>query len=318
MPRKLTVGILLVALALCVQACASVYKGPIAAATAYRHGNYATALGLYRPLAEQGNAYAQYTIGVMYDNGQGVPQDYSEAVKWFRAAAEQGNADAQYATGLMYRDGQGVPQDYSEAVKWFYLAAEQGNADAENKVGAMYFAGQGVRQDYAQAAKWFRLAAEQGEANAQFNLGILYHTGQGVPQNYAEALKWYRRAAEQGQPSAQGNLGFMYSNGQGVPQDYVEAHKWLSLAALSLEAIGATIPTDPGTFDAASEKAAAASARDALAAKMTPAQLVKAQKLAHDWTMRWACGGPCRSYNDYGGGDPVGINSPQPSLAAGF
>jgi TPR repeat protein len=318
MPRKRTVAILLVALALYGQACAGASKGPVAAAIAYRQGQYKTALALYRPLADQGNARAQYTIGLMYLDGHGVPQDYSEAMKWFRLAVEQGNADAQYAIGLMYRNGQGVPQDHSQAVKWFYLAAEQGNADAENKVGAIYFTGQGVPQDHAQAAKWFRLAAEQGEANAQFNLGILYHTGQGVPQNYAEALKWYRRAAEQGQPSAQGNLGFMYSNGRGVPQDYVEAHKWLSLAALSLEAIGATIPTDPGTFDAASEKAAAARARDALAAKMTPAQIAKAQKLAHDWTRTWACGGPCRSYYDYGGGDPVGINPSQGSIAASF
>ena len=62
----------------------------------------------------------------MYDKGQGVPQDYAEAVKWYRLAAEQGDADAQYNLGVMYDNGQGVPQDYAEAVKWYRLAAEQG------------------------------------------------------------------------------------------------------------------------------------------------------------------------------------------------
>ncbi len=67
----------------------------------------------------------------MYDNGQGVPQDYAEAVKWYRMAAEQGDAKAQSNLGFMYDNGQGVPQDYAEAAKWFRLAAEQGDADAQ-------------------------------------------------------------------------------------------------------------------------------------------------------------------------------------------
>ena len=68
----------------------------------------------------------------MYDKGQGVPQDYKTAVKWYRLAAEQGDADAQYNLGVMYDKGRGVPQDYKTAVKWYRLAAEQGFAPAEN------------------------------------------------------------------------------------------------------------------------------------------------------------------------------------------
>ncbi|NLK41150.1 MAG: sel1 repeat family protein, partial [Planctomycetes bacterium] len=88
--------------------------------------------------AEQGHAAAQYNLGVMYANGQGVPQDYKEAVKWFRKAAEQGDADAQFNLGLMYANGRGVPQDDKEAVKWFRKAAEQGDADAQFNLGLMY------------------------------------------------------------------------------------------------------------------------------------------------------------------------------------
>ena len=112
--------------------------------------------------------------------------------------------------------------------------------------------------------KWSRLAAEQGYARAQNNLGVMYYNGQGVPQDYAEAMKWYRLAAEQGYASAQHNLGVMYNNGNGVPQDYVQAHKWFNLSA-------------------ASGNASAIKNRDNVAARMTPAQIAEAQKLASAW-----------------------------------
>ena len=85
---------------------------------AYKQRDYATALKLLRPLAEQGNAAAQNVLGVMYEIGRGVPQDDMEAVKWFRLSAEQGDAAAQTSLGVMYDNGQGVPQDYKEAVRW--------------------------------------------------------------------------------------------------------------------------------------------------------------------------------------------------------
>ncbi len=97
---------------------------------AHQSGDFATALREWKPLAEQGDARAQYKMGVMYTNGQGVPQDYKTAVKWYTLAAEQGHADAQFTLGLMYALGQGVLQDYKTAVEWYTLAAEQGDADA--------------------------------------------------------------------------------------------------------------------------------------------------------------------------------------------
>ena len=145
--------------------------------------------------ANGGDPMAQYNLGVMYDNGQGVLQDDAVAVKWYRLAAEQGNAFAQYNLGVMYANGKGVPQDDAEAVKWY------------------------------------RLAAEQEYALAQFNLGVRCANGKGVPQDDAEAVKWYRLAAEQGKAFAQYNLGVKYANGEGVPQDDVEAYAWFSVAA---------------------------------------------------------------------------------------
>ena len=99
-------------------------------ADAYRNGDYATALRKWKPLAEQGNTTAQFLVGAMYNEGQGVPQDYKTAVKWYRLAAEQGNASAQFNLGMMYYAGLGVPLDYVYAHMWWNIAASPGNKDA--------------------------------------------------------------------------------------------------------------------------------------------------------------------------------------------
>ena len=94
---------------------------------AAKAGDYATALREWKPLAELGNSSAQYHLGIMYENGQGIPQDYKEAVKWYRNAAEQGYYKAQNNLGLMYGTGLGVPQDYVQAYKWYNIAGENGD-----------------------------------------------------------------------------------------------------------------------------------------------------------------------------------------------
>ena len=132
------------------------------AVAAYRRADYATALKLYRPLAVQGFAVAQFNLGLMYDLGRGVPQNYPEAVKWYRLGADQGRDDAQYQLGHLYYK----QNDYAEAAKWFRLAADQGRADAQSNLGAMYAEGEGVRQDLVQAFMWFSLAAAQNHKDA--------------------------------------------------------------------------------------------------------------------------------------------------------
>ena len=154
-----------------------------------------------------------------------------EKVKEYHQAAKRGDARAQYNLGNMYANGNGVPEDDTEAVKWYRKAAEQGYAYAQYNLGLMYDNGEGVPEDDAEAVKWFRKAAEQGEANAQYNLGVSYANGEGVPEDDTEAVKWYRKAAEQGYANAQSNLGLMYGTGSGVPEDYVVAYMWLNLAA---------------------------------------------------------------------------------------
>jgi TPR repeat protein len=111
--------------------------------------------------------------------------------------------------------------------------------------------------------KWYRLAAKQGYASAQSNLGLMYDDGQGVPQDYQEAVKWYRRAAAQGY--AQFNLGVSYELGHGVPQDFIRALMWYSVAAAVL---GSQMRKD------------AVERRDDVVARMTAAQIAKAQEMA--------------------------------------
>jgi TPR repeat protein len=131
------------------------------AIAAYRRGDYATALRLYRPLAYQGDALSQSILGTMFSYGQGVPQDYAEAMKWFRKSADQGNFDGEYYLGFFYAKGQGVTQDYAEANKWFRKSAAQGNLDAQSILGFNYASGRGVSQNMVEALKWSILAASQ-------------------------------------------------------------------------------------------------------------------------------------------------------------
>jgi TPR repeat protein len=170
-----------------------------------------------------------------FEDGQAAYErrDYDAALSFWQPLADEGDAEAQYSLGLMHRYGQSVPQDFTKAAKWYRRAAEQGHFKAQTNLGRLYNTGQGLPLDYVMAVKWFRKAADQGTAYAQSNLGSMYADGHGVEQDYGEAVKWYRLAAEQGNDLGQYNLGNMYANGEGMPQDFVQAHMWFDLAAAS-------------------------------------------------------------------------------------
>ena len=98
--------------------------------TAYKSGDFATALREFTTLAKQGNAAAQYNLGVMYDEGRGVPENDKTAVKWYRLAAEQGHTKSQSNLGAMYYNGLGVPLDHVYAHMWWNIAASSGIENA--------------------------------------------------------------------------------------------------------------------------------------------------------------------------------------------
>ena len=157
---------------------------------AYERGDYDTALWEWKPLAEEGNVGAQTMLGVMYEGGLGVLQNYQEAVMWYRKAAKQGNARAQTNLGVMYKYGQGVRPDFKQTVEWYRMAAEQGYAAAQSKLGTMYYGNLGVPQDYVLAHMWWSIAAAQGYKNAIKDRD--YVAERMTPDQIAEAQKLVR------------------------------------------------------------------------------------------------------------------------------
>jgi hypothetical protein len=118
-----------------------------------------------------------------------------------------------------------------------------------------------------------RALAEQGDANAQFVLGTMYRDGQGVAQDHTEALRWWGNAAELGVVDAQFALGNLYAGGAGIAPDDIQAYMWYDIAALQ---------TGEDWLHAI-----AGSNRDALAKRMTPADLAQAQRQAEEWRAKY-------------------------------
>ena len=110
---------------------------------------------------------------------------------------------AQYLVGVMYENGYGMDADYGEAMRWYQLAADQGYAPALNQIGYLYFNGYGVDVDYEETAYYQKLSAMYGYGPAQLNLGYLYEYGYGVEQDYSVAMAYYQMAADQGMEGAQ-------------------------------------------------------------------------------------------------------------------
>ncbi len=130
-----------------------------AAYAAYQEGYYATAMRLARPLATEGDARAQLTLGLLYYHGNGSRRDPNEALKWFRRAADQDDAVAQFQLGVLYSKGESVPQDPDEALKWFRRAADLGDAPAQYNLELFYAKGVAGEPDNVSAHMWFNLAA---------------------------------------------------------------------------------------------------------------------------------------------------------------
>lgn len=198
--------------------------------------------------------------------------DYPTAIQLLKPLAEQGSVDAQFELGKLYvrKDGYFDSSNKAGAAFWFRKAADQGHAEAQYDLGFLYENGAiEPEHDLVQAFIWYLKAAEQGFADAQFQIATRYEYGRGVPQNYALAVAWVRKSADHGDTMSQDRLAQYYAKGQGVPQDYVQAHMWWNVAAsresdYRLREVFVT-------------------SRDKVAAEMTPAQIIEAQRMASEW-----------------------------------
>jgi len=143
----------------------------------------------YHRAANQGLAAAQYNLGRMLV-ARGPGNDPDQAIAWYRKAAEGGLAEAQNNLGLMYELGNGVPQDFEQALHWYNLAADQGLPIAQNNLGVMYHYGRGVERDAGRAAAAYYAAAIGGNGQGQINLAFVLANGIGIDQNLIDAYAW--------------------------------------------------------------------------------------------------------------------------------
>jgi TPR repeat protein len=209
-------------------------------------------------MAEGGDASAQLTLGLAYQNGRGVQEDDALAAEWYRKAAEAGNAEAQNDLAVMYMNGWGVEKDKAEAARWYRLAVKQKNAHAMFNLGAAYYNGDGVGIDDARAYAWFLLAQDNGSESAKdavqraerelgptiLNLGIddlaeMYFKGDELNRDPKEGVRWLRKAATNGDVRSQLVLAGTLADGVLMPPDYVEARAWCEAALKQRSALAA-------------------------------------------------------------------------------
>ena len=176
-------------------------------------------------------------------------------------AAEAGHGPAAYEVGIAYKNGRGTAQDLETSARWIDTAADRGEPRALLLLGTAYYGGIGVARDYPRAAAYFADAAVQGQPQAQFLLAECFSNGRGVTKNSIWAARWYGKAAAQGHRNAQFAYGVAHAAGLGLPKNPVAGHAWLSLAA-------------------AQEHAKAKAVAAAIAKKMTPEQIQKAESKA--------------------------------------
>jgi uncharacterized protein len=204
-----------------------------------------------RAKAEGGDTAAQTSLGMAYQTGTGVPQDYTLAIKWFHKAADQGSTIAENNLGLMYRMGEGVAPDKEEAVRWYKKAARQGSGAAMFNLGAAYYNGDGVEVDDVASQVWFILAEQAGESPAREALhraeseephyqlaafkriAQMYEAGDDLPKSDLESLKWYRKAADAGDRESSVKVAsLLLARGrQPTPEEFSEARDRCAAAA---------------------------------------------------------------------------------------
>lgn len=194
--------------------------------------NEKQAAEFYHRAIELGSLAAQVQLARLYREGLGVEKDLALSVELLRAPSEQGNMNAQFQLGWAYGQGLGVEKDRGRAAALYRLAADQGHAAAQNNLGWAYHQGLGVEKDTDRAVALYRLAADQDFARAQVSLGRSYEIGfSGVEKDLGRAVALYRLAADQGNAVAQHNLGLAYYKGLGVEKDLGRAVALYRLSA---------------------------------------------------------------------------------------
>jgi uncharacterized protein len=199
---------------------------------AFLSGDYTAAVEAFRGGAANGDARAEYALGVMHWYGLGTPRNDAAAAKLFAGAAAKDHRLAQYNYSTMLYLGRGVRRDFQSALAWMEKAAESGDAQAQNDAGFLNVFTRGVVHPYRKARGWFVKAAEQGHLFAKFNLAAISLTGSTtINKDEPEAFRWFLEVAGRNHVVAQFNVGLLYEQGRGVEPNAVEAARWYAEAA---------------------------------------------------------------------------------------
>lgn len=189
----------------------------------YYLGNLNEAFEWMLQSAETDNSVAQFSLGVMYSNGEGVEQDYKSAVSWYEKAALQGELEAMNNLGNCYNNGYGVEQNLHKAFEWWLKAAEGRYEPCYTLVADIYYEGiYGVKKNYNEAAFWYETAAKTGDQTGIYNLSCMYYAGEGVKRNYDKSFELLMQS-DMNQYYTQQSLGEHYYYGRGVEKDIPKA-----------------------------------------------------------------------------------------------
>lgn len=212
----------------------------------FKMGNYGPARQIWEALAAQGNAEANFSLGLLHEDGLGTPADMARALAYYETAAQGGSGRAQYRLGLLHASGTRVPRDADKARHWLQRAAAQGDQDAQRMLAALSAPDTAaspslnavaqaemahVAGDYPRAAALLAEPAAAGEPRAMVRLAWMNEAGQGMPRNLDAAARLFRRAAEAGDAEGQYALAVMLETGRGQARDPAQAASWLRRSA---------------------------------------------------------------------------------------
>jgi len=176
--------------------------GFAAAKRAYDTGEYLEAARLVRPLADRGDARAQFLMGQMLFFGLGMERNDAQAATFYGLAAQAGNTEAQYRLGYLHATGQGVAYDASAAERYWIAAASKGHRGAIVALSDFYHEGLYRKEDEVLARRWLNRAAVTGDIEAMYKLGRRLMTPETVATDFRRAYAWLYIAAYRGHTGA--------------------------------------------------------------------------------------------------------------------
>lgn len=226
--KTLLTALIIGALSLSASAAYAGYKDGL---VLVRQGKWAKAIREFSEQAATGHAQSQFSLGLIYHLGRGVPVDLKRAYELYKKSTLQDHPPAINNLGMMYLNGDYVERNYEVAFELFSLAAAD-HAQAKDNMGRCFENGWGVDPDPEQAANFYQLAGEEGYKLGYYHLGLLYEEGRGgAVVNVPEAMHWYEVAGDNQYAQGYFRMGEIFEQGILVPRDAAKALEWYKHAA---------------------------------------------------------------------------------------